>query len=262
MTESPLPDTEPVAWTSQANLREVKDASSVYHAVIIGECTPDMNVPLYSQAALTAANTRADELRAERDAARAANEHDRTVIIDAHNAIHDAMARRSWLFEGRGSYEWDDDRYKDEFSAALNEIAAPLEILNKLGVDWAHCPAIDGEIQAARIDWKARAVAAQAEVERVTRERDEAREYGAQARIRENAAEDARITQHDRAELAETTLASVREALMDARLLIADLVRTASANGLRPDYAALEERCARYAELTAALSPQEPGGQK
>lgn len=45
------------------------------------------------------------------------------------------------------------------------------------------------------------------------RERDEAREYGAQARIRENAAEDARIHEHTRAESAEAQVERMREAL-------------------------------------------------
>src|SRR5690606_26418381 len=44
-------------------------------------------------------------------------------------------------------------------------------------------------------------------------ERDEAREYGKQARIRENAAEDARISAHDRALAAEARLSAVEGAL-------------------------------------------------
>jgi hypothetical protein len=45
------------------------------------------------------------------------------------------------------------------------------------------------------------------------KQRDRAREYGVQARIRENAAEDARIHEHDRAEAAEAKLRVAAEAL-------------------------------------------------
>lgn len=53
----------------------------------------------------------------------------------------------------------------------------------------------------------------QARVEELERERDEAREYGGQARIRENEAEDARIREHDRAEALSTRLQEAEKAL-------------------------------------------------
>lgn len=107
------------------------------------------------------------KLQGEVAEARAANEFDRTTIIDARNAIHDEIVRRSWVLEGRGSYEWDDDRYRDEFKAALEAIGKPLEILQKLGINWAHCPTDSKAIAAARIDYKPRLEAAEAEVARM-----------------------------------------------------------------------------------------------
>lgn len=81
-----------------------------------------------------------DQLTRERDEARAALEHDRSIVIGAVNSFKEAFARRSWLLDGRGPYEWDDDRYRDEFHAAYDELAAPIEALCKVGRDWSNCP--------------------------------------------------------------------------------------------------------------------------
>ena len=114
---------------------------------------------------LAVAEARLAVVEAERDEARRDNERDRTIIIEARNAIHDAVVRRSWLLSGgRGSYEWDDQRFRDEFAAAMEEIGKPLAILDRLGVNWANCPTAPEEIKAARIDWKARADAAEAQL--------------------------------------------------------------------------------------------------
>lgn len=109
-----------------------------------------------------------ERLTRERDEAFAANERDRSIIADARNAFSDALKRRTWLLQGRGSYEWDDDRWKDEFRQAIGELEAPMDVLSKIGVDWSLCPTSPEEIAAARIDWKDRATTAE-------RERDEAR---------------------------------------------------------------------------------------
>jgi hypothetical protein len=110
-------------------------------------------------ATLTAEN---EKLRGERDEARQALERDRTVVIVACNEFTDAFARRSWLLKGRGPYEWDDDRYRDEFRAAYDEMEAPIKRLQRIGKDWSNCPTDPEEIKAARIDWKARAETAEA----------------------------------------------------------------------------------------------------
>lgn len=63
----------------------------------------------------------------------------------------------------------------------------------------------EGEITTLR----SQLAEARAEIERLTKERDEAREYGKQARLRENAAEDARIHEQHRASVAEARAAAL-----------------------------------------------------
>ena len=111
---------------------------------------------------ITALRARLAEVVKERDAARADLERDRSTVIVAVNSIRDEIASRSWLLEGRGPYEWDDDRYRAEFSAALDAIKMPIEKLRAIGRDWSNCPTDPDAIQAARIDWKARAERAEA----------------------------------------------------------------------------------------------------
>lgn len=94
----------------------------------------------------------------------AANERDRSRVADALNAITDEVARRSWLCSSRGSYEWDDERYQQEFSQALDAIGAATDKLKAVAGDWSHSPMSDDAIQIARIDWKARAEAAEAQL--------------------------------------------------------------------------------------------------
>jgi len=59
--------------------------------------------------------------------------------------------------------------------------------------------------------------AAAAAIERLERERDEARDYAAKARIRENAANDACIHEHNRAEAAKRELAEAYTIIQRAR---------------------------------------------
>lgn len=98
----------------------------------------------------------------ERDAARQALEHDRAKVITACNQFNDAFARRSWLLDSRGPYEWDDDRYRDEFRGAYDELAAPMVTLTAIGKDWSNCPTNHDEIMRSRQDHRARAEAAEA----------------------------------------------------------------------------------------------------
>ena len=100
----------------------------------------------------------------ERDEALATLEHDRAKVITACNEFSDAFARRKWLLESRGPYEWDDDRYRDEFSAALAELSEPVERMRVIGKDWSNCPTNHDEIMRARQDWKARAESAEAKL--------------------------------------------------------------------------------------------------
>lgn len=42
------------------------------------------------------------------------DESDATDLWDITNAIKKEIDSHSWVLEGRGSYAWDDDRYRDE----------------------------------------------------------------------------------------------------------------------------------------------------
>jgi hypothetical protein len=77
-------------------------------------------------------------------------ERDRTAVADGLSAIKSAIGGRAWLRESRGSYRYDDERWKSEFGAALDEIEAALEPLRKVAGDWSDCPTAPVEIAHAR----------------------------------------------------------------------------------------------------------------
>ncbi|GJD85428.1 hypothetical protein [Methylobacterium haplocladii] len=90
---------------------------------------------------------------AERDEARRALERDRSTVAVTVNKMRESLRGRAWLLEGgRGPYEWDDDRFREEFSQALDEIAAPLDVLRGIARDWSNCPTDQAEIDLARAD--------------------------------------------------------------------------------------------------------------
>jgi hypothetical protein len=64
--------------------------------------------------------------------AEAANEYDRSELCQAIVVMREALRQREWLASGRGCYEYDDDRWYKEFSAAFNEIHAALEGLQRI----------------------------------------------------------------------------------------------------------------------------------
>jgi hypothetical protein len=77
-------------------------------------------------------------------------EQDRTTVADGISAIKKALAAREWLRLGRGSFEWDDDRWKDEFGAAYDEILEAIEPLRRVASNWQDCPEKHSEIMKAR----------------------------------------------------------------------------------------------------------------
>ncbi len=107
---------------------------------------------------------KAGHLEQERDAEKARAdalgqqlEADRTTVADCITKANRAIDSRHWLTEGRGSFEWNDDKWHDEFRAAAMEIKSSLEPLAKIAADWTGCPRTSAEVAAARINWKARA---------------------------------------------------------------------------------------------------------
>jgi hypothetical protein len=78
-------------------------------------------------------------------------ERDRSQVASGLHGMSKAIAGRAWLSEpGRGSYEWDDERYQQEFGHALNELAAAMEPLRVLARDWSDCPTDPLDIAEAR----------------------------------------------------------------------------------------------------------------
>jgi hypothetical protein len=103
------------------------------------------------------------DLRAQLAAMTSSLERDRTTVADGITAIKKELHGWDWLTEGRGSYEWDDDRYQQEFAHAINHISKAMEPLAKVAADWTHCPKDAASVEAARIDWKHRAETAEAQ---------------------------------------------------------------------------------------------------
>ena len=85
-------------------------------------------------------------------------ERDRTKTAESIARLRTIVAGRSWLGEGRGNLAWDDDQYQEEFRGMIEEFMAALDPLKALAADWSDCPK---DFQAARIDWKVRAEAAE-----------------------------------------------------------------------------------------------------
>ena len=102
-----------------------------------------------------------EDLERERGRLRDVIERDRTKTAEVISTARGVLASRAWLAEGRGSYEFDDEKYQEEFGAAITEILVALDPLRALAADWSDCPK---DYRGARIDWKARAEAAEAQL--------------------------------------------------------------------------------------------------
>lgn len=105
----------------------------------------------------------------------------------------------------------------DAVGAALEFYGQEAEALARYWDDMGKVHAVQACLTVIRLDGGKRAAEAastiaalQSRLAEVTRERDEARDYAKQVRLRENAAEDARVSAVDRASRAESTLASAR----------------------------------------------------
>lgn len=78
-------------------------------------------------------------------------ERDRTIVAELTSRIRDAVKSRDWLMEGRGPYEWDDDRWHSEFAAAAEEILTSLEPMQKIAGNLEDCPQKWQDIVNARM---------------------------------------------------------------------------------------------------------------
>ncbi len=115
-----------------------------------------------------------EALEKEKDEAREANERDRCKVAETITAWKKALTNYGWLRnDGRGSYEFDDERYQREFGDALDLLEEVIAPLRKIATDFFGCPESHAGIADARMDFKARAEAAESQLSTVTRERDE-----------------------------------------------------------------------------------------
>lgn len=85
-------------------------------------------------------------------AAQYALERDRTKVAECVTAIKKELKAYDWLIDSRGSYEWDDDRWHDEFKQASKAISDAIEPMICIAADWSNCPKTDAEVKEARED--------------------------------------------------------------------------------------------------------------
>lgn len=77
-------------------------------------------------------------------------DRDRYIVAIALGGIRKALDRHRWLLDGRGPYEWDDDRYRDEFTDWVEAVEQSVGILAKLAWDKDDCTTDTAKVQAAR----------------------------------------------------------------------------------------------------------------
>lgn len=85
-------------------------------------------------------------------------DRDRYIVAIGLGTIRKALDGHRWLLEGRGPYEWDDDRYRDEFTAWLENVETATGLLAKLAADLSDCATSEADVRAARDAARAYAV--------------------------------------------------------------------------------------------------------
>lgn len=86
----------------------------------------------------------------ENAALRHAIDRDRYIVAAVLQEIRKAVRQHEWLLEGRGPYEWDDDRYKDEFADWVENISIAAENLARLAWDKSNSETEQPRVEAAR----------------------------------------------------------------------------------------------------------------
>lgn len=82
--------------------------------------------------------------------AQAANERDRSRIAQIVTRLGGILRGYSWIAEGRGPYDFDDDQYQAEFGRALNELEKEYGNLSEISHDLTNCPETQAEVEKAR----------------------------------------------------------------------------------------------------------------
>ena len=91
------------------------------------------------------------KLEAERDRLGHVIDRDRYVVATALGEIRKEVNGHRWLLDGRGPYEWDDDRYRDEFSDWVGNVDRATELLAKLAFDKSDCTTVEDKVNAAKL---------------------------------------------------------------------------------------------------------------
>ena len=79
-------------------------------------------------------------------------ERDRSQAAEYSRRIRRALTDHEWLRLGRGSYEYDDDRWKDEFAEVFDKVTGVLDDMWSLTGDRTDCPETTEEVIAARAE--------------------------------------------------------------------------------------------------------------
>jgi hypothetical protein len=77
-------------------------------------------------------------------------ERDRTAVAHGVREVRKAVTEHEWLRLGRGSYEYDDERWKDEFGDALDTIERAMEPLRIVAANLRDSPVETEAVAAAR----------------------------------------------------------------------------------------------------------------
>ena len=125
------------------------------HEAAVAALTQERDVLQTNMNGLIAINRSAAEevrdVRAERDeAALFANELDRRNLHSIVSGIEAEITGRMWMIEGRGSYEWNDDKYRQEFGWAVKALQEKLEPLRKIASDLKNSPTKESGVERVR----------------------------------------------------------------------------------------------------------------
>ncbi len=124
------------------------------HEAAVAVLTQERDVLQTNMNGLIAINRSAAEevrdVRAERDEALFANELDRRNLHSIVSGIEAEITGRMWMIEGRGSYEWNDDKYRQEFGWAVKALQEKLEPLRKIASDLKNSPTKESGVERVR----------------------------------------------------------------------------------------------------------------
>ncbi len=155
----------PSAWPLKLPFENGNGKFRIYHVgCIVGGLESGANAYLKKETLL---NSKLLQVTEERDAAMIALESQRYSLADPLFKIRKSIKEHEWLRLGRGSYEYDDDKWRDEFGCAITKIEEAIEPIEKIMKDWSNCPTDSARLLEARNQWRDRALKAEAELSRL-----------------------------------------------------------------------------------------------